>query len=98
MDDKQVTAEEIQALWQEDIQRLAEQAARSVNEARAGSIIADSEEPFRDAMATLREKGYEKLISLLQQKQEAFSPSADRASGQGAPEGDAPDDQRQGVD
>ena len=79
MDDQKVSAEELEKLLAGDIHRLAEQVAEAMNSAQPGRIIADSEEPVRDAHAEFRQRVYEQALSLLQSKQEAFSPSADRA-------------------
>jgi hypothetical protein len=68
--------------------------AAAMNDAKAGRIIADSEEPVRDAHGKFRQQAYEKVISLLQAKQEAFSPSAQRTPQQGGQAGDASDCQR----
>ena len=76
MQDQRVTAEEIETLLASDVRALAERMAAAMNEARAGSIIDDSEEPVRDAHAEFRQQAYQKALSLLQDKQEAFSPSA----------------------
>jgi hypothetical protein len=59
-----------------DVERLAEQVAEAMNAAKDGRIIADTEELVRQANAVFRERLYEKAIRLLQNKQEAFSPSA----------------------
>jgi hypothetical protein len=98
MDDKKVTAEEIKAMLAGDVDALAEEMAAAMNSAKAGRIIADSEEPVRDAHGKFRQQAYQKVISLLQEKQEAFSPSANRATQQGKQVGDASDDQRVGDD
>jgi len=94
MEDKKVTAEEIEALLTEDVRALAEEMAAAMNEARGGRIIADSEEPVRDAHGRFRQQAYQKVLSLLQAKQEAFFPLAQRISQQGQEVGDAPDGQR----
>jgi hypothetical protein len=65
-----------------------------MNAAKAGRIIADTEEPVRDANAVFRERLFEKALSLLQAKQEAFSPSGPIAAEQGPTGGHAPDGQR----
>ena len=78
MDDKQTTPEEIKVLLASDIDTLAAEMAAAMNQAKAGRIIADSEEPVRDAHGKFRQQAYSKMISLLQQRQEAFSPSAER--------------------
>ncbi|MHC4609824.1 MAG: hypothetical protein ACYS7M_05700 [Planctomycetota bacterium] len=54
-----------------------------MNSAQPGRIIADSEEPVRDASAEFRQRVYERALGLLQEKQKAFSPSAQRAEEQG---------------
>ncbi len=94
MEDKKVTAEEIKAVLEGDIDALAEEMAAAMNDAKAGRIIADSEEPVRDAHGKFRQQAYEKVIRLLQAKQEAFSPSSQRTPQQGGQAGDASDGQR----
>ena len=94
MDDKGITAEQLMAQMQGDFEALAEQVAAAMNAARAGRIIADTEEPVRDANAVFRERMFQKALSLLQAKQEAFSPSGQRAAEQGPADNDAPDGQR----
>lgn len=83
MKDTQVSAAELKQALAKDIDALAQEMAEAVNAARDGRIIADSEEPVRDANAVFRQRVYEKALSLLQQKQEAFSPSAERTEKQG---------------
>jgi hypothetical protein len=79
MEDQRITAEQVQAELQGELKVLAERIAQALNTARAGRIIADSEEPVRDAHAVFRQRTYQRALDLLQQKglQEAFSPSAD---------------------
>ena len=98
MEDKKVTTEELVEALSGDIQRLAEELAEAMNSAQPGRIIADSEEPVRDAHAEFRQRAYQKALSLLQDKQEAFSPSAERTEQQGTPRRNAPDDQRASSD
>lgn len=83
MENQCVTAEELEAAWTEDLHRLAEEVAEAMNSAQAGRIIADSEEPVRDANAAFRQRLFEKALGLLQHQQEAFSPSAERVEEQG---------------
>lgn len=90
MDEKCVTAEELELAWTKDIHRLAEEVAAAMNSAHPGRIIADSEEPVRDANAKFRQQLFEKALGLLQQKQEAFSPSAKGVAEQGQAEDYAP--------
>ena len=81
MDDKRITAEEVEAELQADVKVLAGQIAEAINRAEAGRIIADSEEVVRDAHAEFRQKAYQRALDLLQDKalQEVFSPSQDPA-------------------
>lgn len=83
MEGKGITAEELkQALWA-DFDRMVEEIVEAMNSAQPGRIIADSEEPVRDANAEFRQRAYAQALRLLQDKQEAFSPSAERAEEQG---------------
>jgi len=97
MEGKRVSAEEVKRAMAADFERLAEQIAEAMNAAQDGRIIADTEEPVREANAVFREQAYEKAIRLLQSKQEAFSPSARRAAEQGLPADDASDGERASV-
>jgi hypothetical protein len=65
-----------------------------MNAAHEGYIIADTEEPVHETTAAFRERLYEKAIRLLQNWQEAFSPSARRVSEQRDATHDVPDGQR----
>ena len=84
MEDKRITAEELEAVLQADIKALAEKMAAAINKAKAGRIIADSEELVRDAHAEFRQQAYQRALDLLQNKamQEDFSPSQDPAADQ----------------
>ena len=92
MDNTKVTAEELKVALAADIDRLAEKIAAAMNAAKAGRIIADSEEPVRDAHAEFRQKAFEQALGLLLDKQEAFSPSGHWSAEQGQADHDAPDD------
>jgi hypothetical protein len=83
MEGKQVSVEELKQAMAADVDRLAQEVAAAMNAAQEGHIIADTEEVVRDAHAQFRERVYARAIRLLQSKQEAFSPSARRASEQG---------------
>ena len=91
MDNTKVTPEELKVALAADIDRLAEKMAVAMNAAKAGHIIADSEEPVRDAHAEFRQKAFEQALRLLQDKQEAFSPSGQGSAEQGQADHDAPD-------
>jgi len=92
MDNTKVTAEELKVALAADMDRLAEKMAAAMNAAQAGHIIADSEEPVRDAHAEFRQQAFERVLGLLQDKQEAFSPSGPRPEEQRAAEHDPSDD------
>ena len=77
MEDKRITAAEILAEIDTDVQEVAQKVADAINNAQAGSIINQSEEPVRDAHAVFRRTTYQKALSLLEKKQQAFSPSAE---------------------
>jgi hypothetical protein len=68
--------------------------AAAMNEAKAGSIIADSELAVFEASGEFRQQAFEKALSLVQAKHEAFSPSTQPDAGQGNQGGSACDDQR----
>ena len=92
MEDKRVTAEEILAEIDLDVKRMAQKVADAINHAEAGAIIAQSEEEVREAHAELRQNTYQKAISLLDENQQAFSPSAESSRPQVEKQG-PPDDQ-----
>jgi hypothetical protein len=92
MDDVRVSVEELKRALAGDIDALLNDVAGAVNAAQAGRIIADSEEPVRDANAVFRQRVFEEALRLLQEKQEAFSPSAQRAAEQGRAEYHPSDD------
>jgi len=94
MEGKQVSAEELKRVWAADFDQLAQEVAKAMNGAQDGHVIADTEELVRDANAVFREQMYAKVIGLLLSQQEAFSPSARRASEQGQAADDASDGQR----
>jgi len=79
MEDKRVTAEQILGEIGIDVERMAQKVADAINNAQAGAIIDQSEEQVRDAHAEFRQKTYQKAISLLEENQQAFSPSKDSA-------------------
>jgi hypothetical protein len=91
MESRAVNAEQLKQAMAADFERLVQEVAATMNAARDGSIIADTEERVRDAHAVFREQVYAKAVSLLQSRQEAFSPSARRAAEQGPSDDDASD-------
>ena len=77
MEAKKITAQELQLAMEQEFTEMVQEVVEAMNNAKAGSIIADSEEPVRDANAKFKQQIYEKALDLLQKKQEAFSPSAE---------------------
>jgi len=73
----QISAAELEESLRLEWQELLGRTAKALNEARAGAIIADSEEIVREAMAEFRQKVYERGVQLLADKaaKAAFSPS-----------------------
>jgi hypothetical protein len=94
MEDKPISVEEVKRVLAADFDRLAQQVAQAMNGAHAGHIIADTEEPVRQAHAVFREQAYEKALRLLQDRQEAFSPSARRTTEQRGAADEPSDGQR----
>jgi len=77
MDNKKITAKELQLAVEQEFTEMVQEVAEAMNNAKPGSIIADSEEPVRDANAKFKQQIFQKALDLLQKKQEAFPPSAD---------------------
>ena len=75
--DSRITREQLKQALSGDIERLVDDVVEAVNEAKAGSIIDDSEEPVRDAAGQFRRMLFEKALELRGQS-EAFSPSGQR--------------------
>lgn len=83
-----ISAEELRQNVAADMDKLLAEVARSINEARAGAIIADSEEIVRQAMAEFRQRVYERAVQLAADKaaKAAFPPSAQPADGPARPQ------------
>ena len=91
MEDKKITAKELQLAVEQEVTQMVQEVVEAMNNAKPGSIIADSEEPVRDANAKFKQQIFQKALSLLQKKQEAFSPSAHNEE-QGTQKSYTPDD------
>ena len=91
MGTKKITVEELQLAVEQEFTEMIQDVAEAINNAEAGSIIADSEEPVRDANAKFKQQIFQKALDLLQKKQEAFSPSAENEK-QGEQTSHTPDD------
>jgi hypothetical protein len=62
-----------------EFEELVTNVAKAIERARAGRIIADSEEPARQAFAQFREKVYTKVLQKrLDAAEAAFPPSGGR--------------------
>ena len=79
MEEKGIIADEILAEVDMDLKQMAQTVADAINNAQPGAIINQSEEQVRDAHAVFRQRTYQKALSLLERKQQAFSPSPDSA-------------------
>ena len=99
---KRITGRQLREALGADLERLLEEVAEALNQARPGKIIADSEEGVRDAVGEFRQRLYEQALALRQEQAGAFSPSGDREAGrlaeQGAAGDELPDGQRPGGD
>jgi hypothetical protein len=91
---KRVSVQEVKQAIVAEVDQLAEAVAQAMNAAQDGRIIADTEEPVHQATGVFREQLYEKVIRLLQNRQEAFSPSARRTAKQRGAADEPPDGQR----
>ncbi|NLZ06703.1 MAG: hypothetical protein GXY19_16170 [Phycisphaerae bacterium] len=74
--DSQITKEQLQAVLNEDMDKMLEDVVEAMNRARPGSIIDDSEERVRQAAGEFRRRLFEKALELRSQR-EAFSPSGE---------------------
>jgi len=83
MSAKRITAEQLMAELQGDFKAMAEKIAATMNAAKPGRIIADTEEPVRDANAVFRQQAFQKAVSLLadQSAKEAFPPQPKAGEG-----------------
>ncbi len=90
MDEKKITAKELQLAMEQEFTEMVQDVVEALNNAKPGSIIADSEEPVRDANAKFKQQIYQKALDLLQKKQEAFPPSAEHEE-QGQQDSNTPD-------
>jgi len=77
--DEKITVSQLKKALSTEVDTLMEEVVAAVNQAQAGRIIADSEEPVRQASALFRRRLYEKALQLRQkQSQSAFSPYTQR--------------------
>jgi hypothetical protein len=75
--EKKITTEQLKETLAGDFDKLIDQVVQAINNAQPGRIIADSEEPVRDACAEFRQRLYQESLSLRQQLSEpAFFPLA----------------------
>jgi len=81
--DGPISKEQLQAVLNEDMDKMLEDVVGAMNRARPGSIIDDSEEPVREAAGEFRRRLFEKALELRSQR-EAFSPSGERGADGGS--------------
>lgn len=76
---KRLTASQLKTAMRGEIDTLLEDVVKTVNEAPPGRIIAESEEPVRQASALFRQRLYERALQFRHQDNEAaFSPCGRR--------------------
>jgi len=78
MEDKKITFEELEQALKSNYDRMLEEIADAVNNARNGHIIADSEELVRDANGRFRQTAYQQALEILQEKQDFFPPKGSK--------------------
>lgn len=95
---------ELRKAMEADMALLMQEVSTTMNAARDGALIADSEKPVLEAVARFRQKLYQKAVQLKADKaaEAAFSPSAqcagNAAPGQGASRRQPSDGQRDDSD
>ena len=72
MEDKKITASELQLAMEQELTEMVQEVVEAMNNAKPGSIIADSEEPVRDANAKFKQQIYQKALDLLQKNRRLF--------------------------
>ena len=73
---EKITVAQLKKAMSGEVEVLFEQVVEVINQAQPGRIIADSEEPVRQAMGLFRQRLYGKALQLRQQQSApAFSPS-----------------------
>ena len=60
MEDKKITVEELQLAVEQEVTQMVQEVVEAMNNAKPGSIIADSEEPVRDANAKFKQQIFAK--------------------------------------
>ncbi len=77
---EKITMAQLKKAMRGEVEVLFEEVVKVINQAQPGRIIADSEEPVREATGLFRQRLYDKALQLRQQQSEpAFSPCAPRA-------------------
>ena len=78
-----IEPEELRQAVASDFEKMLEETADALNQARDGAIIADSEWIVREAIARFRQKVFETAVQMKADKaaKAAFSPSAQRQGG-----------------
>lgn len=74
-----IDAKDLEQSLIEDFRQCISEVTQAVNQAHAGALIDESEQPVREATAKLRQKVFEKAIQKkTDAAQAAFSPSGQR--------------------
>jgi hypothetical protein len=76
---EKITVAQLKKAMSGEVEVLFEHVVEAINQAQPGRIIADSEEPVRQAMGLFRQRLYDQALQLRQQQSApAFSPSPRR--------------------
>lgn len=76
---KKISAQQLEKALRGEFKTLIAEVVEAVNGAQPGRIIAESEEPVRQASALFRQRLYERALQFRQQHSEAaFSPCGRR--------------------
>jgi hypothetical protein len=74
--DDQITTGQLRAVLDQDMDKMLKEVVETMNRARPGNIIDDSEERVRKAAGEFRRRLFEKALEL-RSRREAFSPSGE---------------------
>ena len=63
MEDKKITVKELQLAVEQEVTQMVQEVVEAMNNAKPGSIIADSEEPVRDANVKFKQQIFQKALT-----------------------------------
>lgn len=78
MEDKKITVKELQLAIEQEFTEMVQEVVETMNNAKAGSIIADSEEQVRDTNTKFKQQIFQKALDLLQKNKRLFPLSRKR--------------------